>query len=172
MKREEVLFYLSTRKVHIYLVNSKKEIIEELDTSTFFKYGEISDTLKFSEEINKIFTKNNILNGILKPNLYVLYNDVCNCDLEFLYREGLSFLSYATIKFIGITNLLKSFKEKERLVLYDKNYFTIIYDGKKLNKIESLDFDPIYIGYNEANNLHYSDKDLIWETFKSHFTNL
>lgn len=171
MKREEVLFYLSSDKIHVYMINSKREIIEELDTSTFFKYGEISDVETCREVISDFVTRNNILKGILKPDVYVLYNDVCNCDLEYLFKSVLVYLNYNELKFLGLTTLIKIFKNYENIVIYDKDYYTIFATKEKVSILNNIDFIPILIGDTDTSNLHFSDKNIIWNSFKSHFTN-
>ena len=172
MKREEVLFYMTNDKIHVYLSNAKREIIEEVNTSTFFKYGEISDIEICREEISSFISRNNLIKGVLKPDLIVLYNDICNCDLEYLYKSVLAYFNYNEIKFLRLTNLVKNIKNYENIVIYDKDYYTIIGTKEKKKNLSDLDFLPIVIGEIDKDFLHFSDKNLIWNIFKTHFTNL
>ena len=80
MKREVILFYIMNDKICIYLIKAKREIIKELDTSFFFKCGELLDVDKFSLERDKIIVEEKVLTRLLRPNLCVLYNDITNCD--------------------------------------------------------------------------------------------
>ena len=101
MKREEVLFYLSVDVIHIYLVHAQKEIIKEIDTSSFFKYGEISNVENCRKVIDDIIDDNLVITGFLKPLVIVLYNDITNCDLKELYKLVLYSFNYGVIKFKG-----------------------------------------------------------------------
>jgi len=170
MKREEVLFYIANDKIYIYLVNAKKEVIESLDTSTFFKFGEISNVENCSDILGEFINKKNILNGLLKPIIYVLYNDVTNCDLTYLYKVGLQCLNYSDIKFIGMSDLLKKIKGFKKIVVYDKDYYTYLSKFYKTKNFDELGEDVIFIGYDRNKGMHFSDKNLLWNTFKSHFT--
>ena len=80
MKREDILFYMQGGKINIYLVNSKKEIVKKVDTSPFFKFGNISNVEKFSDTIHSFIGELHI--GIMKPNLTVLYNDNTTSDIK------------------------------------------------------------------------------------------
>lgn len=171
MKREEVLFYLTTGKIYLYLKNTKREIIEDIDTSTFFKYGEISSVEDFTNTINDFMNKKKIFTGIFKSNIYVLYNNITNCDLTFLYKSALNSMGFNNIEFISITKVLKTIGSFKRLVLCDEDYFTLIDKKEKVLNLNDITFEPILIGGNMGNFTHYADTDLIWNSFKSHFTN-
>lgn len=170
MKREAILFYMQNDKIYIYLSNVKKEIIEKLDTSLLFKYGEISNIKAFRNTIESIIDKNKLLGGILKPNIMVLYNDITNCDLKFLYEIGLEPFSYNKITFFALSELIKEISKNDNIIFFDKDYYTIFKNCKKIKNIDNLDFEPIIIGSNKENNLHYSGNDIIWNKFKTHFT--
>lgn len=170
MIRQEVLFYISNGKIYFYITKNKKEIIEEVDTSLFFKFGEISDVEKCSDIINDIINKRKILNGILKPKVLVLYNDIANCDLKYLYKGALSPLNFSEIKFMAITDIIKRFKNYKKIILFDKDYYTFFYNRIKTFEIDDIETDYIFVGNGKENEKHFSDNDLIWNTFKSDFT--
>lgn len=170
MKREEVLFYLTTGKIQFYLVNSKKEIFVKLDTSLFFKFGEISDVNLCSDVISDIISKKKILNGILKPTITVLYNDNMYSDLKYLYKTALIPFNYNSIKFIGLNEIIKYIKDDKKVIVFDGDYYTYYKDGFKCKNIDNIDFEPILIGIKSEDNIHFSDQNLIWNTFKTHFT--
>ena len=157
-------------KIYIKLSKCKNEIIEKVDTSLLFKYGEITDVKKFQSMIEDILNKERLLGGILKPDIIVLYNDVTNCDLKFLYEVGLEPFGYNKITFIELSKIVKQISKNNNIVFFDKNYFTIFKNNQKLENTEFLDFEPIIIGSNKEDNLHFSDNDLIWNYFKTHFT--
>lgn len=171
MKREEILFYITTDIIHIYLKNANKEYLEKIDTSLFFKLGEISDVDRCSEAITKLTSKMNFGLYYLKPNVYVLYNDVCSCDIKFLYRSSLQALGYNRLNFVPLTRLTSKIHEKKNLVVRDGNYYILIDRGEKRMSLESLDFDPIIIGEANDHHVHYADRDILWKTFKTYFTN-
>lgn len=171
MKREEILFYLSTGKIHVYLVKNKKEYIETLDTSLFFKLGEISNVVRCSEAITKLLSKMNFGLYYLKPNITVLYNDVCSADTKFLYRSVLETLGYNNLNFVPLTKLAKKIGKGKNLVVSDGDYYTLVNRGEKSMSLDSVDFDPIILGKTDKSHVHYSDVDIIWKAFKSYFTN-
>lgn len=170
MKRETVLFYLTNGKIQIYLVNAKKEITVKTDTSLFFKFGEISDVSVCSDTIMDVINSKNILKGILKPSLKVLYNGNTNADLKYLYKSALLPFNYNSIDFIDLNEIIKFIKDDERVIVFDKDYYTFYKDGKKTSDIDYIDFEPILIGIKKSENIHFSDINIIWNTFKSHFT--
>lgn len=172
MKREDILFYMSEGKINIYLVNEKKEQIIETDTSLFFKYGEISNEFLCENKITEILTKLKFGGSYLKPNVKVLYNDICYADAKFLYRSVFRGFSYNCIEFAKLSKVVRLINESKNLVVFDKNYYILVDRGEKCIVEERIDFEPIFIGKNDSLHIHYSDNDIIWNTFKSHFTNI
>lgn len=170
MKREEILLYINCGKVYIYKQYAKKEILLEIDTSSFFKWGEISDVDTGIEILEREISKNNIVSDILKPTLHVLYNDITNCDIKYLYRALLSVFNYNTINFYALSDLVKEIKFGKDAVLYDGESYTVFKEKIKLKDYSSLPLDYVIIGDHDKSNIHYADKDLVWNTFKSHFT--
>lgn len=171
MKREEILFYLSEGKVRIYLYKSKKEYSYDIDTSLFFKWGEILNVELCSDAITKILAKINFGPYYLKPNLYVLYNDICHCDLKFLYRFALEEFNYNEIRFMPMSKLVELIKNDSNIVVYDKNYYTNIKRGEKTVNPKAIGKDVVIIGKSTSKHVHYSDDDIIWREFKDCFTN-
>ena len=165
MKREEILFYLSNGLVHLYFKNTKKEVIFDVDTSSFFKFGEISDVEKFQEEIEKIAEKT-FSGSILKPIVHVLYNDITYSDQKYLYKVGLSSFNYSNIKFYELSGLIRKIDKNKNILIFDKDYYTDIKNRCKLKNIDELENDPIIIGENDGKCTHFSDKNLIWNEFK------
>ena len=170
MKRETILFSIMYNKIYIYLKNAKKEIINDIDVSFFFKCGEISDVEKFSNTIEEELNKKKILTGFLKPNICVLYNDITNSDLKYLYKVGLTPFNYEKIDFMPISNIIKMINDSDRVVWFDKNYYTIFKYGYKTKDKNNIDFAPIFIGKNNVKDTHYADNNIIWSTFISYFT--
>lgn len=171
MKREEILFYLASNKIYMYLINCKKEYIYDIDTSLFFRLGEISDVYHCSIAIAKILSKMNFGFNYLKPNIKVLYNDICSCDIKFLYESALLPIGYNRIDFVPLTKLVKKIRKDEDLVVSDGDYYTLVNRGEKLMSLNNIDFDPVILGKADTKHIHYSDLDIVWKTFKSHFTN-
>lgn len=171
MKKEEVLFYIANGKFYVYLVHAKKEVIEKIDTSSFFKCGEISDVENCQNAIADFVDKKFVLTGFLKPDIKVLYNDTTFCDLKELYKISLLPFNYDDISFIGWNSILKRFHNRERLVVFDCDYYTILKDNIKVQNIDMLKFSPIIIGSKCRDYVHYADLDILWNTFKSRFTN-
>ena len=106
MKREEVLLYINSSKMYIYFEKKKKEVIKTIDTSSFFKYGEIYNEEKFIEILDNYFNEK----FLLKPNVTVLYNDICNSDIKYLYKEAMQAIGFNVIKFIGYNELFQKNK--------------------------------------------------------------
>ena len=157
-------------KIYIYLKNSKKEIITNIEASFFFKCGEISDVDKFSKTLEGIIRNEKKLTGFFRPNVIVLYNDVTWCDLKYLYRASLTVLNYEKIEFMPISRIIKMINDSDRIVWFDKNYYTIFkYNFKTIDK-NIIDFNPIYIGKNNVKDTHYANENIIWNSFISYFT--
>ena len=170
MKREVILLYMKNDAIYIYLVNAKKEIIKSIDTSFFFKFGEIFNVSLFNECITKLVYEERILSGILKPVIHVLYNDVTNCDLKYLYTIGLSAFNYEKITFYPLSKIIKTINDRDTIVLFDKDYYTDFLHEFKTNNQKSISLNALYIGKNSTENIHYADEFIIWKTFISHFT--
>jgi len=172
MKREAILFYLSTDKLRLYRTRGKQEEVFEIDTSLFFEFGEISNVQKCARVLTKYLARMHFGPVYLKPDFIVLYNDVSHSDIKFLYRAVLGEMEANSIKFVPLTRVAKSIRDDENLVLFDKNYYTLVNRGEKLMNLETIDFEPVLIGNEDTSHLHYSEEDIVWRTFKSHFTNL
>lgn len=170
MKRETILFYLSTNSMRLYLVRSKKEYVLKEDTSLFFKYGEIKNVELGRKYLSKIISKLKFGLYYLKPDLVVLYNDVCSCDNEFLYRGLLEEIDANGIKFVPLTKIAMDIRDDENLVVADGDYYTLLNRREKVNSLDSLGFEPVIIGEKDDNYIHFSDDSIIWNKFKSCFT--
>lgn len=172
MKREEILLYISENKFHVYLNSSKEEKIIEKDTSLFFKYGEISNVHACERACTEILSKLNFRLLYLKPNITILYNDVCNADMKYLYKSSLRELNFNAVYFVPLTKLVKDGIKKSNVVVFDENYYTDIDRGEKFMEESCIESEPVYIGKKDNIHIHFSDKDIIWSTFKTYFTNL
>jgi hypothetical protein len=170
MKREEILFYLSNDKVRMYFLREEKDYTYEIDTSSFFKYGDIYNVELCDFAITEILTKINFSPFHLKPNLYVLYNNVSACDTKFLYSHALRSFNYNFIRFIPLTGIVKRIKSDQNIVVFDKNYYTLIDRGEKILTDSDIEIEEVLIGRRNPNHVHYSDDDIIWDTCKSYFT--
>lgn len=170
MKKEVILLYLTCEKIYVYLMRAKREVIICKDTSSFFKLGEISDVELCKKTLDKIITEEKILTGLFRPNLYVLYNDITNCDLMYLYNAALVCFNYEKISFIPLSDIIKMINIDSRVVLFDKNYYTIFKEKTKTRSADNINFKPIYIGKKQTNATHYSDDAIVWKTFISYFT--
>ncbi len=172
MKREEILLYITVNKIHIYLVSSDSLKIIEKDTSLFLKLGEISDVVKSGKVLTEILSKLNFSLFYLKPNITILYNDVCNADAKYLYRSAIRELNFNNVYFVALTKLVKDYIKKRNVVIFDTNYYTDIDRGEKYMDEASVDKDSILIGKKDGVHTHYANENIIWTTFKSYFTNL
>lgn len=170
MKRESILFYLKSNKIYFYLMNSKKEYVECLDTSLFFKYGEISNVRLCIEAITKLVEKMNLGLYYLKPNITVLYNDVCYADAKFIYRSVLDTIGYNKIDFVPITKLAAKIKDDKNVVISDGDYYILVKSRRRVDSLNSLDWDPVVIGSVDDKYVHFADEEIIYKTFKSCFT--
>lgn len=171
MKREKILFYLTNGRMIAYLTKSGVEHCEVLDTSSFFKLQEISDVKKCSSAIAKLVAKMNFGLYYLKPQVTVLYNDITSCDLKFLYEKSLEPFGASKIDFVPISELVKTLRPQEDTVISDGECYTILSKREKTEHLTSLDFEPIILGIKDTNFTHFADEDIIWKTFKTHFTN-
>lgn len=170
MKREVVLFYIECDKIYMYLLKSKKEIIKCINTSFFFNYGEICNVDEFSKVLEKMLHDEKILTGLFKPILYVLYNDVCNCDLKYLYKTSLLPFNYEKINFVSLSDIVKLINDDSKIVYFDKDYYTVFNGNFKTKDEKDIVFFPIYIGKYNTNSIHYFDNSIVWKTFISRFT--
>ncbi len=164
LKRETILFYMTNNKIYLYRSLLKKENIIDTDTSTFFSFGEIKDVEECQKCLRKILSKINLSTIYLKPNFIVLYNDVCNSDIKFLYKEVLKVFDYNKVKFISLSVVTSKITHDENLVIFDHDYYTLVSKEKKLTR-EEFDFNPIMIGKSDNKYIHYSDIDIIWKKF-------
>lgn len=165
MKREKILFYLTSDIVHVYFVNTKREVIENTITSSFFKFGEISNVSNGSMVLEEINNKYNVNSGLLKPIMYVLYNDVNNSDQEYLYKVILESFNYDEIYFFKLSEFIKYICDKDNVVVFDKDYYTLIKSMEKHKNIGDIDYEPILIGKKSNKYKYYSDMDIIWHSF-------
>lgn len=170
MKREEILYYMKEDKIYLFAVYSKKERVIELDTSSFFKFGEISDVRKLRKTISEILNKFSFGPIYMKPNLNILYNDVTNCDIKYLYENVFATQDFNKINFFCLTDIAKRINNSNNLVVFDKDYYTLINKKIKTTDKNIIDFDPILIGKKMSTCIHYSEENIIWNTFKSYFT--
>lgn len=172
MKREEILLYMQNDVTRVYLVNSSKENIINVDTSLFFKFGEISNVALCEKFLTEVLVKVNSGLFYLRPNITILYNDVSYSDIKYLYKSSIKELNFNLVYFVPLSKLVKTYIKKRGVVVFDKNYYTDIDRGCKLKSISGIEFEPILIGGRDNAHTHYSDKDIIWKTFKTYFTNL
>ena len=164
MKREEVLLYINSNKIYIYLKNKKKEIIKKIDTSSFFKYGEIYNEQKFIDILDREFNEK----FLLKPNVTILYNDICNSDIKFLYKEALINLGFNNISFIGYNDLFLNNKFYNRLVILDGDYYIFLKEKDKRKSLSPISYKPVIIGTKENEYTHYADDNYIYNEFKKY----
>lgn len=167
MKRETVLFYLSDTKYYIYFCNRNKEIKKTINTTSFLKYGEISSVDNLYSTIEDDISKN----LFLKPNIIILYDSSCLGDIKYIYREVFKKIGINNIKFISINQLLKNNKYYKRLIVKNKNNYTVLKDNIKIDSLDNIDFKPIIIGEDNTKYHSFLDKDYIFNAFKHHFTN-
>ncbi len=172
MKREEILFYLSEGKLSLYFVNTKEEKIYDVDTSLFFKCGEISNVAKGESVLTEILSKIKFSHSYLKPNLIVLYNDICHADMKYLFRCVLRGFSYNAIKFVRLSSLVKMICKDKNVIVFDRNYYTLMDRGEKSMDDSKLGEKPIIIGKGKTSCIHYPEEDIIFRTLKSYFTNV
>lgn len=166
MKREVILFYITFNKIYLYLKKVKKEVIDYFDTSSFFKNGEISDVSEFSRCLNKFIEKGKIAYGLIKPKIIVLYNDVTDSDLKFLYQAGLSPFNADDIEFTELSKIVKAITKDENIVFFDGDCYTVFKDNIKIKDIKKVDFMPTIIGHASKKYKHFADENIIWETFR------
>lgn len=171
MRREEILVFLATDKLYLYSNRSKKEKIIDLDTSHFFRHGEISNVSECEKVITEKLLKMDNRTTYLKPNYIILYNDVCWSDIKFLYRSVMRGVEYNSLKFVPITRVAKKINQSENLVIFDKNYYILVNRGERCMDITNVSFEPIMIGEANSLHVHYSDLDIVWRKFKTYFTN-
>ena len=170
MKREKILLYICSNKIFLYLINKKKEVIEEVDTSLFFKCGEIKNVKELEKTLRYIFNKNKILGSIIKSNIVVLYNNITNSDITELYKSSLECFDFNRINFINIESLLIKLNNYPKIIYYDGETYTSFHLKEKETSINCFASDSVFIGDTKTVNTHYSKKELIWEMFKSDFT--
>ncbi len=166
MKREEILVYLSEGLIRVYMKNSKKEYSLKMDTSLFFKLGEISDVKSCRQAFEKISEKINFGLYYMRPKMIILYNDVCNSDIRFLYESSLAAFNYDEIKFVALSKLVNTISDAKNLVVADGECYTLIEKRVKVQSLEGIDFEPVLIGTQRGEFVHYSDSDIIWKQFK------
>lgn len=171
MQREEILFYMRSGELDIYQTKSKKEKKIEFDNSLFFEFGEIKNAEEGLKTLSELISSIKLNPFYLKPKLIILYNDICHSDSKFLYKYVLKDLECSEIKFVPLSTIVKKIKDDDRVVVFDKNYYTVIGQKTKIASLDSLDFEPIIIGKKDTNYIHFPDKDTVWKAFKTYFTN-
>lgn len=159
-----------TNRVFIYSLNKKKEIVEEVDTSTFFRSSNIKDVKECSRCLQKIVKKYNLINGIIKADINILYNNITMCDIKELYRLALEPLDFNKITYTPIEELLNTLSEPEKIIYYDGEVYTSFYKKKKSSDIKDFSNDIVVVGNIDSEYMHYSSRDLIWEMYKRSFT--
>ena len=169
MRNENILIFLEKNKFYFYNIKTKKEIIEEVDMTSFFEFGEIKSVNKFQEYIKSFLDKYNIA-SFLKPNISVLYNDVSYSDQESLYKLVLNEFNYSNISFIKMRKIVSKEDNFERIIYFDGDIYTSFNLGIKQFSLDFINFEPIIIGEKLDGYIHYSDKQILWNLFKSHFT--
>lgn len=171
MRREEILVFLATDKLYIYSVSAKKEKIIDLDTSQFFRFGEISNLEKCERVISENLAKMDFKTFYLKPNYILLYNDICYSDTKFLYKSLFRNIEFNKLAFVPMSRVARKINKNENLVIFDKNYYTLVNRGEKCFSEEDILFEPILIGKVDTDHIHYSDSTILWKEFKTYFTN-
>lgn len=169
IKNNKILIYINDEYFHTYSINNKKEIIEPIKKK-FIVGGEVQNVNLGKKFLDKVDKKYNIYSGFFKPDLTVLYNDVTNCDIKVLYKTLLEDFNYKSINFVSLSDFLKSRKDFNRLFLYENNSYISFRYKKKYESLEEIDFQPIIIGNDNSDRIHYSDKFLIWNNFILGFT--
>ena len=167
MKREEVLLYINSSKLYLYRINKEKEVIKKINTSSFFKYGEIYNEEELIEFLDKQINER----YILKPNITILYNDICNYDVRFLYKYAFDMLGYNKIRLISYTDIFKDNNNYEKLVIHDKDIFIDLYHKKVFKDIKNISSKQIIIGNITKDYIHYADEDYIYNMFKKYIIN-
>lgn len=167
MKREEVLLYINSSKLYLYRINKEKEVIKKINTSSFFKYGEINNEEAFINALDKYIDEK----YVLKPNVTVLYNDICNYDIKFMYKYAFELLGYNKINLISYTDIFKNNINYEKLIIHDKDIFIDLYHKKVFNNIKEISKKQVIIGNIKGNHIHYADEDYIYNVFKKHILN-
>lgn len=169
IKNNKILIYINDNYFHIYYLNNKKEIIEPINNK-FIVNDEIKSVKNGKKFLDKLDNKKNIYSGFFKPDLTVLYNDITNSDITFLYKALLEDFNYKKINFISLSNFLKNNKEFNRLLLYQNGIYTSFKDKKKYESLDYINYNPIIIGNDNSGLVHYCDKFLIWNSFILNFT--
>lgn len=171
MRREEMLVFLATDKLYIYSSSAKKEKIIDLDTSQFFQFGEISDVDKCEKIFSENLAKLDFKSFYLKSNYIILYNDITYCDIKFLYKSLFRNIEFNKIAFVPMSRVARRINKSDNLVIFDKNYYTLVSRREKVKSEEDILFEPILIGKTDTDHIHYSDSSIIWKEFKTYFTN-
>lgn len=171
MRREEILVFLATDKLYIYSVSAKKEKIIDLDTSQFFRFGEISNLEKCEKVVSENLAKMDFKTFYLKPNFIILYNDVSWSDTKYLYRALFKNIEYNELAFVPMSRVARKINKSDNLVIFDKNYYTLVNKGEKCFSEDDIMFEPILIGKVDTDHIHYSDSTILWKEFKTYFTN-
>lgn len=170
MRREEILIFLATDKLYIYSVSAKKEKIIDLDTSQFFRFGEISNLEKCEKMFSENLSKMDFKTFYLKPNFVILYNDVAYGDTKYLYRSLFRNIEFNSLAFVPLSRVARRINKSDNLVIFDKNYYTLVARGEKVKSEEDIMFEPILIGKSDTEHIHYSDTTILWKEFKTYFT--
>jgi len=172
MKREKILFFLEKDRINLYFVKSRKEKVIDVDTTLFFKFGEISDVEKCVEVLSEILSKIQFSSYYLKPDIIVLYDGVSYSDMKFLYKFALKEFGYNSLGFVTFKDVVKKITSLENAIVFNKDYYISEEKNKKYIDEKLIDFKPLIIGKNKTEHLHYSDENLLWKTFKTCFTNV
>ena len=140
---------------YIYTIQRQKEKLKDVKGCATF--------------LNHIISTNNLLSGIIKEDVDVLYNNVSNCDIISLYKEALDFFDCKSITFTTIEDIISELKNNTKIVYYDGETYTSFSLKKKGNNIDEFPSDSILVG-RDSEGKHYSRKDIVWELYKSRFT--
>ena len=167
MHREEVLLYINSTKLYLYRVNKDKDVIKKINTSSFFKFGEIYDEERFINALDKHINER----FIFKPNITILYNDICNYDIKFLYRYAFDMLGYNKVNFISYTDIFKTNIYDEKLIIYDKDIYIDLYNHNIIKNIKDIPKSKVLIGNLKDSYIHFADEDYIYNLFKKYVIN-
>lgn len=171
MKRETILFFLENNKINLYFVKSKREKVVNVDTSLFFKYGEILDVSLCEDALLKVVSKINFGPYYLKPDLCVLYNGIKYYDSKFIYSCVLKVFNYHKIFFVTFKDLIMQTFHNENIIVYHKDYYVWVSKERKLFSERKLNKESIIVGKSTSKYVHYSDENMLWKIYKSCFTN-
>lgn len=134
------VMYLLNDSIY-YLKKDNANIIKFSIPKNILKYGKINNIKSFEKYFKKMLEENNLTKIITNGNIKIIINEMYSQVDKSLLKEICKELNFNKIIFIDEREIIKDFKNKVYLIIY--NDYTLMH-YKKNNKVET----KVFIGKN------------------------